>query len=568
MPSLKERYKKQTSTPKGKIILFSILAIIAAAIAGGIIYWNTHKKQIIRNELEKALRKKTKGLYRIEYDDLKLDEVNGDLSVINLRMEYDSAKFAELAAAGEAPSILLHIQAPSLHVTGVKTPKALIDKEIVGNKLVITNPLVEIKYTGKGKDTASNVPSKAVYEQILGNLNLIKLDTVAIDGGIISTQSLKTNRKNIELLNTQAQLINVAVDSLSNEDSTRIFFAQTVNLQCGTIAWYSTDGRYKYAADSLITSSASNRVAIKSFVVQPQLGEEAFMRSLKTQDDRFDFTLRGIRIQNIRFTDLLQENIVADSILVQSASFKIYRDLAIVRDKKNRVGTYPHQAVMKIPVPVAVKTMVLTNTFVEYKEKNDKTRQSGKVQFVKAYAVISNLTNRKDLIAKNNLMTADIQCRFLDLAPFNVNWTFYLANPKGRFDVKGVLGALDARAVNVLSEPMGPARIEDGRINKMQFNLAGNDYSMNGKVLMLYDDLKVAILEKNEESNKLEKKKLASFAANIFIKNSNPSRKGKEPREIEVEHERDTNRSIFNLSWKTLFEGIKKTVGINKKGKK
>jgi len=126
---------------------------------------------------------------------------------------------------------------------------------------------------------------------------------------------------------------------------------------------------------------------------------------------------------------------------------------------------------------------------------------------------------------------------------------------------------LDAKAVNVLAEPMGPARIEEGKINKVQFNFAGNDYNMSGKVLMLYDDLKVAVLEKDEDSKKLEKKKLISFVANILAKNSNPKRKGQEPREIDVKNERNTNRSIFNLAWKTLFEGIKETVGINKKSK-
>ncbi len=566
MPSLKERYKKQTSTPKGKIILLSLALIVITAIAGGILYWNAYKKQIIRAELEKALRKGN-GLYKIAYDDLKLDEINGNLSVINLRINYDSAKLEELRAAGKTPSMLMHIQVPSLHVTGVKTPQALLNKEISGNKVTITNPLVELKYTMEGKDTLRNVPDKALYEQILGGLNMIHLDTVEITGGIISTQNLKTKRKNIELIDTRLQLVDVAVDSVANEDSTRLFFARTLNLQCGNVSWFSGNGLYRYTADSITVGSDNSQAFIKRFAIEPQKGEDAFVKSLPTQDDRFDFNIRGIGIKGLKMLDLLNESFYADSITIDAAQFKIYRDLSIVRDKKNRVGTYPHQAVAKLPIPVEVPVMVVNNTYVEYKEKNPKTQQSGKVRFHNSTAVIRNLTNKKEKVAQNNVMTVDISTRFLDLTPFNVKWKFYLLQPNGRFDVSGTLSGLDAKAVNVLAEPMGPARIEEGKINKVQFNFAGNDYNMSGKVLMLYEDLKVAVLEKNEDNKKLEKKKLISFVANILAKNSNPKRKGQEPREIDVKNERNTNRSIFNLAWKTLFEGIKETVGINKKSK-
>ncbi len=565
MPSIKERYKKQTSTPKGKIILLSLVLIIITAVAGGILYWNAYKKQIIRAELEKALRKGN-GLYKIAYDDLKLDEVNGNLSVINLRIDYDSTKLEEMRAAGKMPSMLMHIQVPSLHVTGVKTPRALLNKEISGNKVTISNPLIELKYTMEG-DTSRNVPDKAVYEQILGGLNMIHMDTVEITGGIISTQNLKTKRKNIELIDTRLVLADVAVDSASNADTTRLFFARTLHLQCGNISWYSGNGLYRYTADSITVASDNSMAYVKRFAIEPQKGEDAFVKSLPTQDDRFDFNIRGIAIKGLKMLDLLNESFYADSITIDAAQFKIYRDLSIPRDKKNRVGTYPHQAVGKLPIPVEVPVMIVNNTYVEYKEKNVKTQQSGKVRFHNSTAVIRNLTNKKEKVAQNNVMTVDISTRFLDITPFNVKWKFYLLQPNGRFDVSGTLGAMDAKAVNVLAEPMGPARIEGGRINKLQFNLSGNDYTMSGKVLMLYDDLKVAVLEKDEDSKKLEKKKLISFVANILAKNSNPKRKGQEPREIDVKNERNTNRSIFNLAWKTLFEGIKETVGINKKSK-
>ena len=84
---------------------------------------------------------------------------------------------------------------------------------------------------------------------------------------------------------------------------------------------------------------------------------------------------------------------------------------------------------------------------------------------------------------------------------------------------------------------------------------------MNGKVKMLYDDLKVAVLEKDKGETELDKKFLTSLLANFVIKNSNP-KEGDAVREEQVQYSRNTNRSLFNLCWKTLFTGIRQTVGI------
>ena len=61
--------------------------------------------------------------------------------------------------------------------------------------------------------------------------------------------------------------------------------------------------------------------------------------------------------------------------------------------------------------------------------------------------------------------------------------------------------------------------------------------------------------------NETDKKFLTSLLANFVIKNSNP--KGDdEVRVQQVYLTRNTNRSLFYLTWKTIFKGISETVGI------
>lgn len=565
MRAIRQKVKKATSSARGRIILSSILLIILLAAAGGFLYWQTHKKKIIRDKLESAIHDKSKGLYNIKYDKLELDEISGNLVVTNISLSYDSLKYESLAAQGKAPAVLLKIQVPAISITGVKTPKALIDKKIDGKKLEIRDPSIEIIYTMQGKDSARNVPARETYEQILGDLKELSIDTVSLINARITTRNLKTKRPLIELAGTTVQLVDIQVDSAANADSTRLFFAKEAMLGCENLTWTSSNKLYRYSAKNISLSSVARAARVQSFAMDPQLGEDAFVKSLPTQDDRFDFSLQDILIKNLDFLQLKEEIITADSLLIGGASVKIYRDLNIVRDKKNRVGTYPHQALRKLPIPLSVKKVLISNTFLEYKERNNITGKAGKVQFNGVQAVISNLTNKKELMAKNNIMTIDINSRFLNKAPFRATWLFYLQSGNGRFDVKGSLGSLNAKDLNVLTEPMGPARIEDGQINSVQFDFTGHDYGMGGTVRLLYDDLKVALLEKDKGAKEWDKKGLTSLLANILIKNSNPSKRKDAPRIATVAYQRDTNRSIFNMAWKALFQGIKETVGI--KGK-
>ena len=78
---------------------------------------------------------------------------------------------------------------------------------------------------------------------------------------------------------------------------------------------------------------------------------------------------------------------------------------------------------------------------------------------------------------------------------------------------------------------------------------------------MLYRDIKISLLKKDKKEKKLDKKGIASLLANIVIKDSNPG-KGDEPRTVDVHFNRILNKSFFNLLWKSIFTGIKESVGM------
>jgi hypothetical protein len=332
-----------------------------------------------------------------------------------------------------------------------------------------------------------------------------------------------------------------------------------MTIDVAKIAWPSPDKLYDYQAENIVLRSSPGNLSIDRISVIPRLGENEFVNAIPTQDDRLNFTFNNVALSGIDIQRLTDEYIKAETMTISGSSFKIYRDLARPRDKKNRVGQYPHQVMNDIQLRFNIKKVKIQNSFIEYKERNHITRQSGKVQFHNVNGTITNFTNDKK--APSKVMKAVVTSSFLNKTPLETNWTFYLFHSKGRFDVAGRIGSIDGQVLNTLAEPMGPARIEEGRLNAMTFNLQGNDHSMDGSVKMLYENLDVAILEKDKGATETDKKFLTSLIANVVIKNSNP--KGDDGIRVQQVHlSRDINRSLFNLCWKTIFKGIQGTVGI------
>lgn len=542
-----------------KILLISILVFVLAIISFGFLYWNTHKSKIIKTELEKAIVKNKNAFYKVSYDDLKIDEAAGFLSVRNMKLRFDSVSYQSSEKENKVPSMVFKIEIPEIKVVGVRTTRALLDKEIVGRKLEINRPIIDLQYTYKGKDSTRNLPTKEVYRQILGNMDMIQFDSVVITGAQIRTRNRNSGKLIIDVKDVSFSLTDVKVDSAAYMDSTRFLFAKEVNVKVAKIAWPSSNSRYDYISENISLNSSAGTLLVDQILISPRLGENAFVNAIPTQDDRFDFSFNNIVFTGIDMQKLSDEYLKAKTMTIGRSVFKVYRDLALPRDKKNRVGYYPHQVLDDVPLAFNIKKVNIRNSFVEYKERNHITRQSGRVQFYNVNATIANFTN--DKYAPNKVMKAFVTSNFLNKTPLKTNWTFYLFNPKGRFDVSGVMDAIDGKDVNSLAEPMGPASIKEGRFDQLTFDLHGNDYSMNGYVKLLYNDLKVALLEKDKGATKTDKKFLTSLLANFVIKNSNP--KGDdEVRVQQVALSRNTNRSLFYLCWKTIFKGIRETVGI------
>lgn len=149
----------------------------------------------------------------------------------------------------------------------------------------------------------------------------------------------------------------------------------------------------------------------------------------------------------------------------------------------------------------------------------------------------------------------------MKLAPLSVNWNFDVADQRDVFAISGRTTNLPAQGINPFIRPYLHVTAT-GTIQEMLFNFRGDPRGLNGSFNLKHKDLKIAILDKNNR----EKKGFLTAVANLLVKTDS----GKLPEDVQIENvERDPTKSFFNLFWKGIEQGLKKTlIGINIDGAK
>ncbi|HEX2682822.1 MAG TPA: hypothetical protein VHL77_02755, partial [Ferruginibacter sp.] len=321
--------------------------------------------------------------------------------------------------------------------------------------------------------------------------------------------------------------------------------------------------KYRLHIGAFDINNGNSSMRIQGFTMKPLLSEAAFTRSLRQQDDLYDLEIRNIVLTGINTKLLITEKrLEAETATIQPI-FKVYRDRTLPENTENKVGKYPHQLLLKIKFPFSVKKIMVRDGMVTYRERARESKETGTVFFKNINGTISNVTNIPDIISKNSTMVLDATASFMGLSSLHSVWHLPLNSRNGNFDISGTAGGFDAPSLNPMIEPLGMASIKDGHVNKLSFDLTGTDYVAKGTSTLLYENLKVELLKK--DSGDIKKKNFMSMLTNALIRDKNPS--NNVVRTEDINFQRDVTKSFFNLIWKSLYSGIKKTaqkVGSNK----
>lgn len=291
-----------------------------------------------------------------------------------------------------------------------------------------------------------------------------------------------------------------------------------------------------------------NKVEAANFACKPTVSRAQYIRMIPTEKDLYDITVNDISA--IGNWDFVSANkfIDASQVTLNGTNANIFRS-KVPKDDTSEKLLYS-RLLRNIKFPMFIQNLDIKNSIVEYEEDTKKSDGPGKLTFANFNMNVKNLNSAK-MKGKPTLVPIAISCRFMNASPMNVKWSFDTANMSDAFSISGNIADLPAARINPFIEPYLKVRAT-GLISDLIFYFKGNYNGLNGTLKMVHQDLKVSILDKNGD-----KKKLLSAVANIFVRTDS----GKYPESVVVDNvKRDKTKSFFNLFWKGIEEGLKKTL--------
>ncbi|MCY0968908.1 hypothetical protein [Chryseobacterium wangxinyae] len=297
----------------------------------------------------------------------------------------------------------------------------------------------------------------------------------------------------------------------------------------------------------------NSKIDINQFAMKPLVSRAQFIRMIPVESDLYDLKVSKITANGK--WDFFSESkfFHATNMTLLAANANIFRSKVPADDPKEKL--LYSRLLRNIKIPMFIDLLQLKNSVLEYEEDTPKSSGPGKLTFTNFNMNVKNLNSAK-MKGKPTKVDIKIDCTFMNSSPLSVNWGFNTADLSDHFTISGKLSNIPAVALNAFVVPYMSVTAT-GTIQEMLFNFKGNPKGIGGTFNLKHKDLKVSILDKDSK----EKKGVLSAVVNIFVKSDS----GKFPESVVVEDvERDPTKSFFNLFWKGIEDGLKKTlIGID-----
>jgi hypothetical protein len=538
----------------------SIIGVLILILGIAAIYISAKWKPILTTKIKEGVYEASKHLYKVDFTDIHLNLLTGGVVLDNIVLTPDSNIYQKLKLAKKAPAHLFRIKLPHLRLSRVGIWNAYFDKKITMNSIVLDHPSIDMIYSKVPKRTDTVKDERTLYQQLSKSLRSIRINTISIVDADFDYYNGTKRLNAVKHLTVNVK--NILVDSLSQFDSTRVFYSKDISFAMSGYQSLTKDKMYNLKVDTVRGSIGKKTVVVKGLKFIPMYPDLTFSRKYKVQKDRYDLSFSEITLTGVDFIGLNDDgDLRAKRIKIGPAKVAVFmnRELAVPNFDKGK--NYPHNALKRLPIPTIVDTLSLSKVDIAYTEYNPKSKERGTLRLENLTGNVLNLTNDSLRLTKNNHAIANLTTYIMGTGKMNVKIDFNLTAPNAPFTYVGEIGAFNMKVLNPLSKSLGDVEIESGTIQSASFAISANQYNSKGVVKLYYNNLKVNLLKEGDDGQK-EKKGLLSFIANtVLIRDDNPT-KGEPARTANVSFQRLPQGSFFNLMWKSVFVGIREIVGI------
>ncbi|MFN0255306.1 AsmA family protein [Pedobacter ureilyticus] len=562
MPKLVSRNNRKLKWILG-ILFFLVLIIFLASwyVSGKI-------KPIVQQELGAIVNKATNGLYDIHFDKVNVNPLTGNASLTEVSLVPDTNVYQKLVAQKKAPNNLYVIKLQKLSIKKFHPFKIYFDKKLEIDLLLFDRPHI----TMVNKSFAFNEdklpqPEKSPYDYIKNIFTALHVKTIHFKNASFKYVNNNKVQPDVDTIsNITITLKDWLIDSASAKDKSRFYLLKDAYIYLNNYTYATPDSMYYIKASQFEFSASAKKLNIKEFALQPRYAEQEFAKVNGYARDRYSLQLNNIDFHGVNLISYIKNReVLANEMNIANGVLSVFNDNSYPKLEQDKTGKFPHQLLQKIDIPITIKKVNLNQLDISYAEFDKESRQRGRISFNSTSGVITNVTNQYKNKKKNPIIEANLESYLMEQGKLNVGFKFNVMAPKADFSYQGQLLNMDGRQLNYITRPLAMVQIKSCLIRSLAFDIKANEDLASGKVAFTYNDLSLGLMKKHKGGERLKRLGLLSLLANaMVIYSDNPSEDGKFT-EAPIHYKRKPTGSFFNFIWKTLFQGVKYSVGFTPK---
>jgi hypothetical protein len=542
--------------------ILGVLIIIATAAA---LYISAKWKPIVTEKLKDGVYNRSFHLYKLDFTDISFNLLTGSVALHDVSLTPDTAVYNKLKATRLAPANIFQVKLKKLQLSRIALLTAYFKRKIEMNAIVLEHPSINvIHYKVEKRPEILEGEEPTLYELISNQIKSIDVKAIKIIDADFDYINGETSKTLNSVKHLSVNVKDFLVDSLSQFDTTRYYYAKDISFELTGYRSVSKDKMYTMKVDTVKGSATGKAIHITGFQMIPMYPDLTFSRKYTYGKDRYDLKFNKISFTGVDFASLNSEGrLHAGALNIGPAKVNIFVNRELPTPPNfDKVKNFPHVALKRLPIQAILDTIKLKNIDVAYTEYNPITQKRGTVYFQNLGGNILNVTNDSLRLVKSNHAVANLTALVMKTSRIHVHINFNLTDKNAAFSYNGNVAPMNMVVLNSLAKNTGLVEIETGQMQKADFNIQANASGSSGTVHFYYNNLKIKLLKEGEDGAAPKKKGFLSFLANkILIKDANPA-KGEAARTANITFQRTPAASFFNLLWKSVFIGMRETVGI------
>lgn len=583
--------------PVKRTVIISILVLLTLSA----IYLYRNFNQLLSDALLKSFNSSViSDVYELKFENLQVNLYNGSIRVFNVSVLPREKPLKDYPYINSSFSL----KTENLLLESVEIRTLLKENRLILSNILISKPEIEFLLNGtrhvmlpfkdkvapteKKDDSKRPIESfglkefqlkEAAFHSIntdkqrefkINNLNISVHDLMVSETqGEYKTSFSKVNLtigefggglKKDPIKQLRFENFDIGIDSLDLRLTldTLTYQFHDFHARLNALDIQTVDSIFHVAMKSFDLSYENKSIKLEGVSFKPNVSHAVLQKDFKYQHTEFSGSIGSIALNAVNFDSLIYANkLFIDEIELFDAKASLFKDKTKPMDS-SRFPSYLGQSIRGIKMPMLIKKIRVTNVELDNTERKPDGSEA-KVKINKAKVEVHNLTN---LAPKEKLeMYADAHIN--GKVRFTAALAFSYSQPQ--FSFKGTLDKFNLPDLNELIQSYTPAKINKGISDEISFEGVADKTSASGTMKFLYHDLEVD-LELQDQAK--WKSAVIAFAANTALNASNPVSQGLQPRVVKFQVARDMNKGFVNVIIKSVLNGLKETMIMNKENRK